>query len=165
MSTMLVTKTDTGKLVGFGDKNKRAYARFKKALDTMEPGELIEFSFWFPRHGKFHRLHFAMLNQVFESQEVFRKLEHLRGWLEVGAGHAVFVKGPNGRTMAMPDSISYKRLDDEQFKDHHEKVKAFLRGSRARRFLWPHLKKPQAVEMVEAILAPFERDDWIGHGG
>lgn len=162
---MLVTKTDTGRLAGFGDKNKRAYARFKKALDGMEPGELIEFSFWFPRHGKFHRLHFALLTKIFDSQEVFRKLEHLRGWLEIGAGHAVFVKGPNGRTVAMPDSISYRRLDDEQFKEHHDKVKVFMRTPRARRFLWPHLKKRQGAEMVEAIISPFERDEWDGQGG
>lgn len=165
MSTMLVTKTDQGRLKGFGEKNGRAYARFKKVLDTLEPGELIEFSYAFPRNGKFHRLHFAMLNQVFDSQETFRKLDHLRCWLEIGAGHAVFIKGPNGRTMAMPDSISYKRLDDEQFAEHHNKIKEFLRGPRARRFLWPHLRKPQAVEMVEAILTPFERDEWDGHGG
>lgn len=158
MSTsMLVTKNDRGKLRGWGDKGAKAYRRFKRVLEKLEPGELVEFSYWFPRHGKFHRLHFVMLGALFDSQEVFTNREAMRGWLEIGAGHAIFVK--HGRKMvAIPDSISYRSLDDEKFREHHEKVKAFVRTLRARRYLWPHMTAAMSHEMAETILAEFERD-------
>lgn len=159
MTTITVTKDDAGKLVGLGEKDKKAYARFKKFIEGAESGEIFTIDFWFPRHGKFHRLHFVMLTAIFDAQEQFQQPEHLRQWLEVGAGHALFVPGPNGKTVAIADSISFKRLDDEAFAEHHQKVKDFMRSGRAQQFLWPHLESHVASEMVESILMEFERGD------
>lgn len=159
MTTITVTKNGEGRIVGFNDKDKQAYARFKRVLDKCEPGEIFTLDYWFPRHGKFHRLHFVMIKAIYEAQEQFFEIERLRDWLTIGAGHAIFVPHPNGKTMVMADSIAYKRLDDEAFKEHHEKVKDFLRSPRAVQFLWPHLSDYQASEMVESILVQFERDD------
>lgn len=71
MTTIVITKDDRGKLVGLGEKDKKAYARFRKKLDKLEPGEILTLDHWFPRHGKFHRLHFVMINAIYDAQEQF----------------------------------------------------------------------------------------------
>lgn len=158
MSAITVTKDETGKLRGFTEKDQRAYARFKKRIDGLEIGELFTLDTWFPRNGKFHRKHFAMLAAIYDAQEQFETSEKLRMWLEVGAGHCDFVPGPKGRMVAIPKSISYNAIDDAEFDDHHRKVKDFLRGEHARGYLWPHLRPEQTYDMVETLLAEFERD-------
>ena len=157
MSEVLIVKDETGKLAGFGEKGARAYARFLKAVRELEIGELLSFNYCVPRSPKFHRYHFALLKAVFDNQEQFNDENQFRKWTEVGAGHCEFVPGPKGRMVALPKSIAYDALDDEEFADVHANVKAFLRTVHARRFLWPHLDDGKAAEMVEALLEEFER--------
>lgn len=156
MTTILVTKDDTGKLTGFGDKDRKEYARLKRTLDELQPGELFTISTWFPREGWRHRKHFKMLSHVFDAQEQFAEPDQLRLWLQVGAGWCEYVPGPTGRMVAIPRSIAYDKLDDAEFDAHHESVKLFLRSDRAMGFLWPHLTPMQASEIVEGIVRPFE---------
>lgn len=157
MSSIVVTKDERGRLVGAGEKHQRAYAKFRKTLEQLTAGELFTISAWFPRSGKFHRMHFAMLAAIYDAQEQFEDVEQLRMWAEVGAGHCTFVPGPTGRMVAIPKSIAYDKLDDAEFADHHEAVKRFLRSARAQSFLWPHLSPEDAGSMVEAILEEFTR--------
>lgn len=156
MTTITVTRDDTGKLRGASEKDDRAYRRFRKTVDGLEPGELFSLSVWFPRNGALHRKHFAMLAAIYDAQEQFHDAEQLRMWLQVGAGHCEFVPGPTGRMVAIPKSINFRAIDDADFEDHHNKVKAFLRSDHAMRFLWPHLDPKQSAEMVESILEGFE---------
>lgn len=157
MTTITVTKTDAGRLDGITEKDRKAYARFKKKLAEMELGELFTLDFWFPRNPKLHGLHFAMIAAIYDAQEQFADSEQLRMWLQVGAGHCDFVPGPTGRMVAIPKSINWRTLDDAEFQAHHEAVKDFMRSAHARRFLWPHLADEQSEEMVETILEGFER--------
>jgi len=156
MTDIVITKDDTGKLRGVGEKHGKAYAKFRKMVEEMEPGEIATVSFWFPRNPRLHGLHFAMLAALFDLQEQFADLDQMRYWLHVGAGHCEFVPGPKGKMVAIPKSIAFNRLDDEAFQIHHEKVKEFLRSLYATRFLWPGLSDHQASEMVEVILRDFE---------
>jgi len=159
VTTITITRDDAGKLVGFGDKNKKAYAAFKAKVDALEPGEIYQLTVHFPRNQKLHGLHFALLSTVFDQQEQFSDLDQLRMWVQVGAGHAEFVPGPTGRMVAIPKSISFRALDDQDFQAHHEKVKDFLRSPHATRFLWPHLSDVEQAEMIDTILSQFERDE------
>lgn len=156
MTTIHVTKDDTGKLVGCGEKDRKAYATFKARLTELENGEIFTIDYFFPRNPKLHGLHFALLTAIYDAQEQFADPDQLRLWLQVGAGHAEFVPGPTGKMVALPKSISFKAVDDADFQEHHEKVKAFLRTPYATRFLWPHLSDEAASEMVETILQGFE---------
>lgn len=157
MTEVLIYKDERGKLSGWGEKGARAYARFRKAVDELAIGELLKFSFWIPRSEKFHRLHFVMLKAVFDSQEQFADDEQFRKWTEVGAGFCEFVPGPKGRMVALPKSIAYHAIDDEEFSTVHENVKQFLRSQHARRFLWAHLSDDKSAEMIGELLMEFER--------
>lgn len=77
-------------------------------------------------------------------------------WLEVGAGHCSFVPGPTGKMVALPKSIAWDKLDQEEFERVAEGIWAFFHTAHARRFLWPHLSDQQGCDMVEAILGEFE---------
>jgi hypothetical protein len=146
---------DAGKLDGLTPADCRGYARFKKKLLALRPGDTLSFEHRFPRSPKFHRLHFAMLGVLFDNQEQFAEYEDLRKWVEVGAGHCKFVPGPKGRLVALPLSVSYESLDDAEFYEHHTKIIAFLRSHQATRFLWPDIADVAAEAAVEGLLAEF----------
>jgi len=158
MPQVQVCKDEQGKLAGFGQKGERAYKRFLSAVKNLEYGEMLAFSYKIPRAPKFHRLHFVMLAALFEAQEQFADEYQFRKWAEVGAGHCDFVPGPTGRMVALAKSIDYESLDDVEFAEMHEAVKAFFRGQHAQRFLWPHLSESEQMAMVAGILEQFERD-------
>lgn len=157
MSKVILHIDERGKLAGIDEKNDRAYGRFRKKLENMRPGDTLAFDFKLPRSPKFHRLHFAFLGALFDTQEVFDEPERMRKWLETGAGHCDFMPGPDGSLVALPKSIAYEALDDTAFHDVHEGIKAFLRSPMAYRFLWPHLNDEGREQMVEAVLVEFER--------
>ena len=157
MPTVQITKDECGKLKGFGQQGERAYARFLTAVRNLEDGEMLAFTFKVPRSPKFHRLHFVMLQALFDAQEQFADPYQFRKWAEVGAGHCDFVPGPTGRMVALAKSVDYESLDDVEFSEMHEAVKAFFRSEHAQIFLWPHLSEPQRMEMVASILEQFEQ--------
>lgn len=155
MAKVALRVNDAGKLEGLTPADGRAYARFKKKLGLLRPGDTISFEHRFPRSPKFHRLHFAMLGLLFDNQEQFANPEDLRKWVEVGAGHCQFVPGPGGRLVALPLSIAYDSLDDSEFYEHHIKVLAFLRSTAATRFLWPQMDDRAAGQAMNGLLEEF----------
>lgn len=155
MATIIVTRDQTGKLAGFGERDKPAWGKFIAAMRDLKPGELMTVSHWFPRSGPFHRRHFAMLAAVYEAQEQFDDIEMFRAWVQVGAGHVRFVPGPTGRMVALPESVAWHKLDEAEFEAHHAKVIAFLRSPHATSFLWPHLSPADQSQMIESVLGDF----------
>lgn len=157
MSSVTIYKDDSGKLAGFGKSGAKTYAKFLNAVKALEVGEMLTFDFKVPRAPKFHRFHFVMMKALFDSQEQFGDETEFRKWLEVGAGHVRFVPGPKGRMVALPKSIAYDALEQDQFEELHEKIKDFIRSEHAARFLWPHLEAGKASEMIETVLSDFEQ--------
>lgn len=155
MTTITVTKED-GKLVGFTDKDKRAYGKFKKSIEELTEGELFTLSTWFARNPRLHKLHFVVMKALLDAQEQFAEMDDLRKWLYVGAGYADFMPGPKGKMVAIPKSVAYDRIDDAEFSELHGKVVDFMRTTHCMRFLWPHLEEHAAAETVEKVIAEFE---------
>lgn len=154
---IVVVKDEQNKLRGFGEKGQRAWLRFRNAIEALEIGETLSFAWHKPRSPKFHRYHFAMLHAVYEQQEQFQDFDAFRMWCQVGAGHCELVPGPRGKPVAIPKSIAYESLDDNEFAEHHMAVCAFLRSTHACRFLWPEMSDVDADASINAILQEFER--------
>ena len=152
MSHCIVVRGEDGKLCGLGEKGARAYARFRAKVEAMEIGETLAFSWHEPRSPKFHRLFFAMLNELFDRQERFDDEDDLRAWLTVGSGYCHFVPGMDGQIVAVPMSIKWTTMDDGEFRDLVRAVWYFLRTEHAQRFLWPSLSRAMAYENAEAVL-------------
>lgn len=144
-----------GALDGANRDDRRAWRRFWKRVTTMEPGEMAAVEMAFPRSGPFHRRHMAIEQAVFDSQERFGDFEMLRHWLKIGAGWVVWAPGAKGGIVPLPKSISYAKADEEEFRQFHEQVVAFLRGPHAAPYLWRHLGDEGAHQMMDAILGGF----------
>ncbi|MBP9805667.1 MAG: DUF1367 family protein [Candidatus Accumulibacter sp.] len=157
MSDLVITKGDDGKLRGMGEAGERAYAKWRKAVEALQPGETLRFQWWMPRSPRHHGLFFAKLSALHAMQEQFEDVDRLRQWLTVGAGYCAFVPGPTGRMVALPQSIAWHRLDEAEFSELHGKVDQFLWTDHARRFLWPHLSDQQSYAMVETLMQEFNR--------
>lgn len=154
MPTVILHRAQDGKLEGLSERDKKAYAKFRKRLDTLGDGSLL-FSWQEPRSAPYHRRFFALLNTLLESQEQFQDIEHLLAWLKVGAGYADLVPGPKGKPVAMPKSINFAALDQAEFEPVALAIIGFLRSTYATRFLWPHLDDDAGMGMVETVLAGF----------
>ena len=154
---IVVVKDEQNKLRGFGEKGQRAWLRFRNAIEALEIGETLSFAWHKPRSPKFHRMYFGMLGALFDRQEQFADVDQLRAWLTVGAGFCEFVPGPTGRMVALPKSIAWHRMDDNEFKELVLATWAFIRTEHAQRFLWPHMQPLVADQMVDEFLLGFER--------
>jgi Protein of unknown function (DUF1367) len=158
MSAVVLSRGEDGKLVGFGEKGKRAWNKFQKAVRDMEIGETLSFSYKHPRSGKFHRLFFKTLSELFDRQEQFQHLDVLRAWLTVGAGYCTFAPSSTGKMVAIPQSIAYDEMDDLEFYDYFMAVDTFMESSYATSFLWPHLGPEQRQENINQLLTEFRQD-------
>ena len=138
MPKINVIKGEDGKLHGLGQTDERHFRRFVKKTAEMQVGESMGFTFQFARSPEFHGRHFAILNRIFESQATFSNDYNFRKWAEIGAGHVEWIPGPDGAMQAIPKSIDYLSLDDDEFREVHRSVMEFLRTPHALRILWPH---------------------------
>lgn len=157
MSAVVVTRGQDGKLQGLGEKGAKAYGKFRRRVEALQPGDPLHFEWREPRSLPHHRLFFAKLAALLDRQEQFDDGDKLRQWLTVGAGYCEFVPGPSGRMVAPPESIAFHKLDEADFADLHAKVDAFLFTTHARVFLWPHLPDQQSYDVVEQFLMEFDR--------
>lgn len=144
-----------GVIDGFNKDDKRSWRRFWKRVMGMEPGEMLAAEMVFPRSGPFHRRHMAIEQAVFDAQERFDDFEQFRYWLKVGAAWVTWAAGPKGGVVPIPRSISYAKADEEEFRQYHDQVIAFLRGPHAAPFLWKHLGD-NAHGMIDSILDGFD---------
>lgn len=157
MSAVVITKGVDGKLEGLGEKGARAWGKFRRRVDRMQPGDTLSFTWREPRSQKHHGLFFHKLGALHDLQERFDCEEKLRAWLTVGAGYCDFAPGPDGQMVAIPQSIAWDQLDEADFQDLHRRVDAFLWTDHARGFLWPRLTAHQTCAVVEQFLQEFDR--------
>lgn len=155
MSEVVLVRGEDGKLQGLGDKGQRSFARFRSKVERLAIGETVKFSYWLPRSPGFHRRHFAILAALFKQQDQFTDPEKLRMWLQVGAGFCDLVPGPLGKLVAMPRSIAWENLDDDEFAEHHAAVIAFMRSTYCTRYLWPMWSDLDADTFINNVLMEF----------
>lgn len=157
MTTITITRTDTGKLDGFKDRDRRAFARFKEQIEKLEPGELFMFDAIFGYDTRLWGRYFAMIDLIFDSQEFYDDRDTMRAWLTIGAGHVVWVPSRQlGELVPVPKTVSPKTTDDDTMRDVHRKTVDFMRTEYARRTLWPHLTDQQTYDTVAIILEGFD---------
>lgn len=144
-----------GAFDGWSELDKKAWRRWWKRIIGMEPGEMARVDTVIPRSGPFHRRHMAIERAFFDAQERFTDFDMFTYWLKVGAGWVTWAAGPKGGVVPVPNSISYGKADEDEFREFHGKVVDFLRGPHAAKYLWPHLDASRGAEMVESILIGF----------
>jgi hypothetical protein len=156
MTAIVITKNSQGKLEGIDEKGQRAYAKWRRLVTDLEPGQTLAFSYRMPRSPAHHRLFFAKLGSLLSRTEAFDDLDKLRYWLVMGAGYCDFVPGLDGKPNAIPKSLDFTQMDETEFAELHHQVNTFLWTSRAQGTLWPHLDEEGRYRCVEHFLREFE---------
>lgn len=140
---------------GLGDRGRKQWRRFINGLMRLEPGEMVEIKTHKARSGPFHRRHMVIETAVFQAQEKFEHFEQFRNWLKVGAGFCDWIPGPKGAVIPVPRSIAFDKLEDDDMRQVHEDMVAFLRTDHAGKTLWKHLDQSRRMEMIEGLLSGF----------
>jgi hypothetical protein len=153
----VATKVLEQAIRGIDEKNHKRWRNFLRHVFGMEHGEIAEVGTRIPRSGQFHRFHMALEQAVFDAQERFTDFEQFRNWIKIGSGFVDWVPGAKGGIVPLPKSISYANLEEQQMREFHADMLAFLRGPHAAPYLWKHLDADEAVEMMNAVLGGFER--------
>ena len=156
MSELVIFKNDLGKLEGFGAKGRRAWDKFRKTISEMEVGETLQFSWNMPRSPGHHKFFFARIQALLDRQETFQDLDHLLIFLKVGAGFVDLMPGHDGMLVAVPKSIAWHRLDEQEFCEVRRLVWDFLWTEQAQAALWPHLDSHERYVLI---------DEWVREVG
>ena len=91
---------------------------FEKAK-KIKVGEPYDYEYKNVRNPRFHRLYFAMLNMVFQNQELYNNIDHLRRDLTIEAGYYDLRANIHGEEIKEPKSISFASMDQMQFDEYY----------------------------------------------
>lgn len=157
MTAMVIYRGDDGKLAGLGERGRRAWQKFCKVVKEMDIGETLQFEYKLPRSPVHHKFFFLKLRNLFERQERFNEVDRLLDWLKVGAGHVDLLPGRDGQIVAIPKSIAWDKLDEQEFIEFSRAMNDFLWTPYAQAALWPHLNCEQRYDCIESWHYEFER--------
>lgn len=101
---------------------KIAYDSDYETAKKIKVGEPYEFEFKNIRNAKFHRKFFALLNMVFQNQEIYQNIDHLRKDLTIAAGFYEVRSNLDGEEIKEPKSISFANMDNDQFSEFYNAV-------------------------------------------
>lgn len=149
MSDLVVFKDESGRLTGMGEKGRRAYDKFRKLIEGLAVGETFKLSYRLPRSPPHHRYFFAKVTGLFERQEQFTDFDRFLEWLKVGAGHCDLLPGPGASLVAVPNSINWEKLEEQDFIEMHRALNDFLWTPLAQAALWPHLSAERRYQCIE----------------
>lgn len=105
--------------------NNSLACAFDNDLDNIKKlplNEVVEVEIKRKRNIKFHKKFFALINLVFQNQEVYTNIEHLRKDLIIASGHYELRHNIEGLEIAEAKSISFSNMDETEFNDLYNSV-------------------------------------------
>lgn len=102
---------------GLDGKFTPAYDSDRENAKKLKSGEEFEFEVKRPRNIKFHRKFFALINLVYDNQERYNNIDHLRKDLTVEAGFYELRYGIYGEEIKEAKSISFAKMDEVEFSE------------------------------------------------
>ena len=95
-------------------------------MNRLRKGQYYSFQYKRIRNYQFHKKYFAMLKLAFDNQEEFSSEEWLRRYTMLGIGRVETVITRDGKTVYMPESISFDKMDENEFEEVYQKTLSFL---------------------------------------
>lgn len=92
------------------------------AAKKIKAGKEVECEVKQPRNYKFHKKFFVLVNLLFQNQERYSNMEHLRKDLTIAAGYYEVRYNLEGVEIYEPKSISFANMDDLEFNDFYSAV-------------------------------------------
>lgn len=121
-------------LGGVTEEDHKAWRKFWKRINNLEPGEIVDFEAIFPRNGKFHRKFFALLHFAFDAwepdrvrkaykgQPVTKNFNRFRKDVTIQAGFYEQTFDLDGNMKLEAQSISFASMDDAEFETLYSAV-------------------------------------------
>lgn len=92
-----------------------AYNSDYEKAKKIKAGELRDYETKKPRNPAFHRKFFALINLVFDNQEIYSNTDDLRHDLTIEAGYFTRRTNLEGDEVKKPKSISFAKMDEHEF--------------------------------------------------
>lgn len=87
----------------------------QEAFDGLPMAETVKVEITRPRNIRHHRKWFALLQVIYPHQTTYPTMESLLAAIKCALGYGETVKLPDGRTVLVPGSISFAKLDQAGF--------------------------------------------------
>jgi hypothetical protein len=114
MKAMLI-RTPTG-LRGATPDDQAAWAKFKRRLETLKPGNWLRFEWSAPRNGPHHRKFMALVTLVTENSEVYATKEAALVAIKLAAAYFdPHIDPRTGEVIPQVKSISYDKMEQDEF--------------------------------------------------
>ena len=98
-----------------------AYDSDKEKLKKLKVDAIFEVDVKQPRNYEFHKKFFALIELVFQHQEVFKNKDHLRKELTKAAGFYNVYHNHKGVAVYEAQSISFAKMTQEQFDELYKR--------------------------------------------
>jgi hypothetical protein len=94
---------------------KPAYDSDNDTFKKIPLNDILEYSVKVPRNLAFHKKYFALIKLVFENQERYTNIDHLRKAIQIEAGYYTERVSLQGEVIIEADSISFASMDNTKF--------------------------------------------------
>lgn len=91
-------------------------------LKKIKAGAEVECEIRQPRNYKFHKKFFALVKLVFDNQEQYNNMEHLRKDLIIASGYYEVRYNFEGLEIMEAESISFANMDETKFNELYNAV-------------------------------------------
>jgi hypothetical protein len=146
MKAMLI-RTPKG-LHGATPDDQAAYAKFRRKLETMQPGKWLRLEWSAPRNGPHHRKFMALLSLVAENSETYNTTAKALVAVKLAAGYFdPHIDPKTGEIIPVVHSISYDAMDQDTFEAFYS---AALDG--VLQVILPQMDRATAEKLMDMIV-------------
>lgn len=121
---------------------KPAYDSDYELVKKIPLNEPIIFEWSKPRNYLFHKKFFALINLVYQNQEVYNNIEHLRKDLTISAGYYDLRHNFDGVEIVEAKSISFAKMDELEFSEFYSKILDVV-------VKWLNIDKQNIIDEIE----------------
>jgi len=90
--------------------------------NKIKVGTVYVYQYSKPRNYEFHKKFFALIKLLFDNQEVYSNMEHLRNDLTIASGFYTVRYNFDGVEIIEPVSISFASMDNNKFEEYYNAV-------------------------------------------
>ena len=120
----------------------------EEAIESIPLGEVVKAEITRPRNVRHHRKFFALLNVIYPHQQLYATRNSFRAAMTCALGFGETVKLPDGRTIIVPGSISFAKMDQTAFEQFYDRALTLI----TERIL-PGIDRADVTEQVNSVLA------------
>jgi hypothetical protein len=91
-------------------------------LERIPQDEDVKVEITRPRNVRHHRKFFALLNAIYPHQDTYPTRDSFRAAISTALGFGETVKLPDGRTIIIPHSISFAKMDQSAFEQFYDRA-------------------------------------------